>query len=59
MNIRDWDGIHPVSNTRVIGSIVILNESNNINFNQQPASNQSKTKKGEYIESEDIEGEEF
>ena len=59
MNIRDWDGIHPVSNTRVIGSIVILTESNNINFNQNPTSKQSKTKKSEYIESKEIEGEEF
>jgi hypothetical protein len=63
LKIKDWDGVHPVSNTRVIGTIVILTESNNINFKTNSSDNEkpntSSTKKSEYNESEDIEGSEF
>ena len=63
LKIKDWDGVHPVSNTRVIGTIVILTESNNINFKTNSSDNKksptSTTKKSEYHESEDIEGSEF
>ena len=61
--VKNWDGVHPVSNTRVIGTIVILTESNNINFNTNISDdnkkNIGKTKQSEYHESEDIEGSEF
>lgn len=63
LKIKDWDGVHPVSNTRVIGTIVILTESNNINFQTNSSANKDNsggsTKKSEYHESEDIEGSEF
>lgn len=63
LKIKDWDGVHPVSNTRVIGTIVILTESNNINFQTNSSVNKDNsggsTKKSEYHESENIEGSEF
>ena len=61
--IKEWDGVHPVSNTRVIGTVVILAESNNINFQTNSTAKKdnplSTTEKSEYHESEDIEGSEF
>ncbi len=63
LKIKDWDGVHPVSNTRVVGSVVILTESNNINFQTNSTAKKDKslstTEKSEYHESEDIEGSEF
>ena len=62
LKIKDWDGVHPVSNSRVIGSIVILTESNNINFKSNDLKNNSRkntTDQSEYYESNEIEGEEF
>jgi hypothetical protein len=63
MNIKDWSGLHPVSNSMVVGTVVILTESNNINFNTNPTNNSKenskKTTKSEYKVSKDIEGEEF
>ena len=62
LKIKDWDGIHPVSNTRVIGTIVILTESNDVNFKSNDLKKQTKkntTEQSEYYESEDIEGSEF
>ena len=53
---------HPVSNTRVIGTIVILTESNNINFTTNTSSDNKedlKTNQSEYLESDEIDGEEF
>ena len=60
--LRNWDAVHPVSNSRIIGSIVILTESNNINFNSTDSGKKTKdgkTQKSEYFESESLEGEEF
>lgn len=60
--VRNWEGIHPVSNTRVIGTIVILTESNNINFTTNTSSDNKedlKTNQSEYLESDEIDGEEF
>lgn len=58
LNIRDWDGVHPVSNTRIVGSVVILTESQNVNFlGGTSASN--VTQKSEYLESENLVGEEW
>jgi len=60
MNIKDWKGNHPVSNSMVVGTVVILTESNNINFNNtKPTTNKTGTTKSEFKVSKDIEGEEF
>ena len=60
MNIKDWNGTHPVSNSMVVGTVVILTESNNINLTKNTAiDKKGVTKKSEYKISEDIDGEEF
>ena len=60
LSLRDWKGSHPVSNTMIVGSIVILTETNNINFNKNiNDSKQQETQKSDYKVSEDIEGEEL
>ncbi len=60
MNIKDWNGTHPVSNSMVVGTVVILTESNNINFNNtKSTTNKTGTTKSEFKVSKDIEGEEF
>lgn len=61
MNIKDWTGEHPVSNTMVVGAVVILTDSNNIDFNSRTnqKTNSNSTTKSEYSVSKDIEGEDF
>ena len=60
MNIKDWKGNHPVSGTMVVGTVVILTESNNINLATNPTTDKNgTTKKSKYKVSEDIDGEEF
>ena len=60
MNIRDWTGTHPISGTTVVGTVVILTESNNINLTTNSSTDKNgATKKSEYKVSEDIDGEEF
>jgi hypothetical protein len=59
MNLSDWQGTHPVSNSFVVGTIVILTESNNLNFADDNQADSKKTKKSEYKVSSDIEGEEL
>ena len=60
MNIKDWTGTHPISGTMVVGTVVILTESNNINFTTNSITNKNDvTKKSEYKVSQDIDGEEF
>ena len=60
MNIKDWTGTHPISGTMVVGTVVILTESNNINLTTNSITNKNDaTKKSEYKVSEDIGGEEF
>lgn len=60
MNIKDWTGTHPISGTMVVGTVVILTESNNINFTTNSNTNKNDvTKKSEYKVSQDIDGEEF
>ena len=62
LNIKDWQGNHPVSGSFVVGTVVILTESNNMNFN---SSNDDKKKqlktttKSEYSVSKSIKGEDF
>jgi len=60
MKIKDWRGTHPISGTTVVGTVVILTESNNINLTKNTAiDKKGVTKKSEYKISEDIDGEEF
>ena len=60
MKIKDWTGTHPISGTTVVGTIVILTESNNINLTKNSAiDKKGETKKSEYKISEDLDGEEF
>jgi len=60
MKIKDWRGTHPISGTTVVGTVVILTESNNINLTKNTAiDKKGETKKSEYKISEDIDGEEF
>ena len=60
MNIRDWKGNHPVSNSLVVGTIVILTEQNNVDFKSAPETKKAnETQKTEYKVSEDIEGEDW
>jgi len=60
MNIKEWNGTHPVSNSMIVGTVVILTESNNINFNNtKSTTNKTGTTKSEFKVSKDIEGEEF
>ena len=61
--IKNWKGIHPVSNNLVVGSIVILSKSNNLNFNSSNSktnnNNNTTTNKSKYLESDSLEGEDF
>tara|TARA_B100002052_G_scaffold67060_1_gene60381 strand:+ start:6920 stop:8269 length:1350 start_codon:yes stop_codon:yes gene_type:complete len=61
--IKTWRAIHPVSNHLVVGTMVILNKSNNLDFsNSNSAANnksKSKAKRSDFIESSDIDGEDF
>ncbi|MDB4087328.1 hypothetical protein OAC93_04605 [Flavobacteriaceae bacterium] len=60
MNVKDWNGTHPVSNSMVVGAVVILTESNNINFTTKKSNaKKNTTTKSDYQVSKDIDGEEF
>ena len=61
MKIRDWQGNHPVSKSMVVGTIVILTKSNDVDFNSSNLEENKlkKTEKSEYHVSEDIEGEDW
>lgn len=60
MNVKDWQGNHPVSGSFVVGTVVILTESNSINFNaSKEIKKDGKTTKSEYSVSESLEGEDF
>lgn len=60
-NIKDWTGEHPVSKTMVVGAIVILTDSNNIDFNSSvnQKTNSDTTTRSKYSVSKDIKGEIF
>ena len=59
MILHDWQGTHPVSNSFVVGTIVILTESNNLNFEANLQEDSKKTKQSEYSVSSELEGEEL
>ena len=62
--LKTWRAIHPVSKHLVVGTMVILTKANNLNFNETSSINNnkkstSKTEKSDYIESSEIDGEDF
>ena len=62
--LKTWRAIHPVSKQLVVGSMVILTKSNNLNFSNPGVSSSNKssssgTDKSDYIESSDLDGEDF
>jgi len=59
LNIRDWDGTHPISETKLVGAIVILTKDNDVKPKSTSVKGKEKTKKSDYIESEIIEGEDL
>jgi hypothetical protein len=60
MNVLDWQGNHPVSGSFVVGTVVILTESNNISFDtSNNKKDNGQTTKSEYSVSESLDGEEF
>ena len=64
ITIKNWSGVHPVSNTKIMGSIVLLTEKNSVNFNKntiKKVSNNSneKTKSSNVYESDVDDGADF
>ena len=65
MTIKNWSGTHPVSNSKIMGAIVLLTEKNSINFNQSSAKEKikkgssNKTSKSKIYQSEEDDGSDF
>jgi len=65
ITIKNWTGVHPVSNTKIMGSIVLLTEKNSVNFNSTSVKGKSKTKtnsnttKSNVYQSEEDDGSDF
>lgn len=58
--IRNWKNVHPISNSMIVGSFVILSETNNIQFKEEENSmTQNEIQKSDYKVSDDIEREEL
>ena len=61
--IRQWKGVHPISKNLVVGNIVVLTEDNTIEFEKPKSTGQNKssgsTDKSDFLESSDLEGEDF
>jgi len=57
LKIRDWDGVHPVSDTRLVGTVVILTESNNVNFGGNRE--KEKTSQSEYLKSTSFDDQDY
>ena len=67
--IRQWKGVHPISKNLVVGNIVVLTEDNTIEFEKSKSNGQNKssttnkssgsTDKSDFLESSDLEGEDF
>ena len=62
--LRTWRAIHPVSKHLVVGTMVVLTKSNNLNFStsgtsSSKGSTNSATEKSDFIESDDLDGEDF
>ena len=59
LDVKTWDGVHPTSGSRVVGTIVILTEANNEVFNPAPTNSKNKdgkTKRSDFLESEELPG---
>ena len=59
LEVKGWDGVHPTSGSRVVGTIVILTEANNEIFNPTPSkstNNDGNTKRSDFLESEELPG---
>ena len=69
MDLRQWKGIHPVSKNLVVGYMIVLTSDTTIEFERPNSSSQNKstnsnkssgpTSKSEFLESSDLEGEDF
>ena len=62
--LRTWRAIHPVSKHLVVGTMVVLTKSNNLNFSTSGTSSSKKstnsgTERSDFIESDDLDGEDF
>jgi len=57
LKIRDWDGVHPVSNSRLVGAVVILTESNSVNFSNTGQAN--TTDRSSVLESSSFDDQDF
>ena len=62
--LRTWRAIHPVSKHLVVGTMVVLTKSNNLNFSTSGTSSSEKstnsgTERSDFIESDDLDGEDF
>ena len=44
ITIHRWRGVHPVSNTAIMGAIVLLTEKNSVNFNTNNYNKQENLK---------------
>jgi len=42
--IKYWEGVHPVSNSKIMGAVVLLAEKNSVNFNSNSTKTKPKTK---------------
>ncbi|PIQ50082.1 MAG: hypothetical protein COW03_01795 [Cytophagales bacterium CG12_big_fil_rev_8_21_14_0_65_40_12] len=57
LELRQWKAAHPVSQSIIAGSIVILTEDNDVIF--QTGNKANKTEKSDYSESKTLKGEDF
>ena len=74
LSIRSWEAKHPITGKTLVGEIMILAETKNIDLDgsnyinkstqqvvnpEKEASHKKEIQEGEYIESEDLEGEDW
>lgn len=59
VELRQWITAHPVSQSIIAGSIVILTEGNNLTIGNNANNSKSVTEKSDYSESKSLEGEDF
>ena len=69
ITIHRWRGVHPVSNTAIMGAVVLLTEKNSVNFNTNNnqgkgnvkgnTNSKEKTSKSKIYQSEEDDGSDF
>ena len=69
ITIHRWNGVHPVSNSAIIGAVVLLTEKNSVNFNTNnynkkdnvkgKSKNKEKTTKSKIYQSDEDDGSDF